>query len=224
MAIISHKHQFIYLLNPRTASTATAQALLASTQCRYLPKENILAEDGTIQVPKKHTTLRQLDMGGLVPKHKLRKFFKFVTVRNPFDSIVSAWAKKVNDYAPLLDDPRSWVNKKPGYAEGLRRAAGLSFNEWIRQEYEETASQDGKGSINMPFVQGTDYQLRYEDLHSGLAGIRDKLGVGPDFTVSQINVTAGREYQDYRAYYDDRSVEIVAKVFRDELHLLDYAF
>ena len=224
MAIISRKNRFIYLLNPRTASTATAKALLQATDSGYIPEKNILDDDGKILVPSKHTTLRQLVEHDLMTETELASYFKFVTVRNPFDSIVSSWAKKVKDYAHLLDDPNSWVNRKPGYADGLRRAAGLSFSEWIRQEYEAAAQNGGKASINTPFSLGTDCQLRYESLQDGLTEIRDRIGVGPNFTVPLLNVTKGREHEDYRTYYDDRAVEIVSSVFRDELDRLNYSF
>lgn len=224
MAIISHKNRFIYLLNPRTASTATAKAILQATDSAWIPERNILDENGKILVPSKHTTLRHLLDHRLMTKEALSNYFKFVTVRNPFDSIVSSWAKKVKDYAHLLDDPDSWVNKKPGYADSLRRAAGLTFSEWVRQEYGEAARRNGKASINTPFMSGTDYQLRYENLQDGLLKIHDRIGVGPDFTVPVLNVTKGREHQDYRTYYDDQAVEIIAKIFRDELDQLNYSF
>ena len=224
MAIISHTQKFIYFLNPRTASTATAQALLAATDSTHIPAEDILDNAGRILVPRKHTTLRQIVRHQLIAEDKLEDYFKFVTVRNPFDSLVSIWSKKVNEYVPLLKNPDSWVNRKPGFADGLRRAAGLSFGEWIRKEYAEMAEQGKKSAINGPFIQGTDEQLRYEALDDSIARVRDQIGLSPDFAVPQLNVTRSRERKDYRSYYDDHAVEIISIVFGDELSALDYAF
>lgn len=224
MAVISHSNQFIYILNPRTASTATARALLAATDSATVPEKNILDEEGNILVPSKHTTINELVEHDLISRDVVGAYFKFVTVRNPFDSLVSSWAKKVKDYARLLDDPNSWVHKKPGYAEGLKRATGLSFSDWVRQEYGEKAKNGKSGAINRKFTQQTDKQLRFESLADDMAEIKSKLGVGDDFVVPELNVTSGREGKNYQSYYDDDAAEIIGIVFRDELAELGYTF
>ena len=71
---------------------------------------------------------------------------------------------------------------------------------------------------------GTDCQLRFEHLDEDIEAIRDKLGVGPDFSVPRLNVTKSREDTTYRSFYDDRSREVVSQVFRRELETLGYGF
>lgn len=224
MAVISYPNRFIYFLNPRTASTATAHALVKALPCAYVPEADILDDNGKIVVQRKHTTPRQLCEHGLVEPEVLETFFKFVTVRNPYDSIVSAWAKKVKDYAHLLDRPGSWVNKIPGYADGLRRASGLSFSEWVREEYAEHLEKGRKARMNGNFIEEVDHILRYETLAQDFAAITGRLGLPADFVLPQINVTKGRDTADYRDYYDDAAREVIATVFRDEIERLGYAF
>ena len=224
MAIISHANRFIYFLNPRTASTATAAALTEALPCAYVPEADILDENGKIVVQRKHTTPRQLREHGLVPPEVFEGFFKFVTVRNPYDSIVSAWAKKVKDYAHLLDRPDSWVNKIPGYADGLRRAAGLTFAEWVQEEYAGHIEAGRKARMNGGFIDEVDHILRYETLAGDFAAITGRLGLPADFELPQVNVTKGRDSADYRRYYDDAARAVVATVFRDEIARLGYDF
>lgn len=224
MAVISYPNRFIYFLNPRTASTATAQALGEALPCVFVPEADILDDKGKIVVQRKHTTPRQLREHGLVEPAVLEAFFKFVTVRNPYDSIVSAWAKKVKDYAHLLDKPDSWVNKLPGYADGLRRAAGLSFSDWVREEYAEHLDKRRKGRMNGNFIEEVDHILRYETLAQDFAAITGRLGLPADFVLPQINVTKGRETADYRDYYDDDARAVIATVFGDEIERLGYDF
>ncbi|SMY09229.1 sulfotransferase family 2 domain-containing protein [Flavimaricola marinus] len=224
MAIISHPNRFIYFLNPRTASTATGQALTEALPCVYVPEADIMDDKGKIVVQRKHTTPRQLREYGLVEPEVLETFFKFVTVRNPYDSIVSAWAKKVKDYAHLLDKPDSWVNKIPGYADGLRRASGMTFAEWVVEEYAEHLKKGRKARMNGNFIDEVDHILRYETLAEDFAAITDRLGLPADFVLPQVNVTKGRDTADYRSYYDDAAREVISTVFRDEIERLGYSF
>lgn len=224
MAIISYRHKFIYLLNPRTASTATAKALRDTLPCQFVPKEDILDENGKIVVPKKHTTLRHLRRHEILDDDVLERFFTFVTVRNPFDSLVSLWAKKVKDYAHLIDDPNSWVNKVPGYADSLRRSAGLTYAQWVETEYGPKMEAGKPGYMNGSFTEGVDHILRYENLAEDFSQITGRLGLPEGFELPTVNVTKGRDDADYRTYYDDRSRQIVATVFAREIEALGYDF
>lgn len=224
MAVISFQNRFIYLLNPRTASTATAQALLDSAKAEFVPAENIVDDEGNIVVQRKHTTMEQLVEYELISKDQVDTFFKFVTVRNPYDSMVSAWAKKVHDYVHLLDNPNSWVNRMPDYAAGLRRAAGMSFPEWIAAEYLPKLKRGRGGSVNRNFIRNVDHVLRYENLQHDFSQIVERLGLPKDFQIPVVNVTKGRETKDYRTYYDDESRDIVYRAFKDEIEQLGYEF
>lgn len=224
MAIISHTQKFIYILNPRTASTATAKALLENVDCEIIPSKDILDAAGKMAAPMKHTTIKQLRENGIVSDEVLERYFKFVTVRNPFDSLVSSWAKRTREYTHLLDDPNSWVFKKPGFAEGIRRAAGLSFPDWVRSEYGEIYKRGGASSVNLKFREDTNFSLRFEDLASGMNELAPKLGLPADFTVPQFNKTASRTNQDYRSYYDSEAREMVSSIFEQELTKLGYDF
>lgn len=224
MAIISHTHRFIYILNPRTASTATAKALLETVESQIIPSKDILDTNGKLAAPMKHTTIKQLRDNDVVPVEVLGSYFKFVTVRNPFDSLVSSWAKRTREYTHLLDDPDSWIFKKPGFADGIRRAAGLSFSDWVRLEYGETYEAHGSSSINLKFIQTTDHLLRFESLAQDLRRIATQLGLSEDFELPQFNPTVSRKNKDYRGYYDNSAIEIVSRVFAEELLELEYKY
>jgi len=224
LAIISYKKRFIYLLNPRTASTATGQALRKATEAYFVPARDIEDKQGKIVVPRKHTTIKQLREHEIVPEETLQAFFKFVTVRNPFDSLVSAWSKKVHDYSHLLDDPDSWVHKSPNYAEGLRRAVGSTFAEWIAEQYDHKFKSGRGASMNRNFIRDVDHVLRYETLEEDFREVAGHLDMGADIEIPRSNVTKGRRQKDYRSYYDEKTREIVASVFREEIDTLGYEF
>lgn len=224
MAIVSHANRFIYLLNPRTASTATAKALQDHVPCETVPAKDILDKNGKMSVPSKHTTLAQLRDHGLLDRQQIDSYFKFVTVRNPFDSVVSNWAKKVKDYAGLLDNPDSWVHKLPGYADELRQSADLSFPEWVKQRFAKNL-KNGRGiHMNLKYADGMDFVLKFESLAEDIEKIAPRIGLPNDFQIPMVNVTKGRRETDYRSYYDERAVEIVSMVFREELKALNYRY
>ncbi len=161
----------------------------------------------------------------IVDEETLKSYFKFVTVRNPYDSVVSAWAKKTNDYIARLDNPKSWIHKKPGYADSIRQAVGKSFSEWVADTYPEKIANGEVGSINRKYVKGTDSQMRYENLQEDFEAIKAKVGLPSDLYIPQINITAGRDGEkDYHKFYDDRSRELVAEYFKQEIELLGYEF
>lgn len=168
--------------------------------------------------------MSQLRDHKLLEEGQLNRYFKFVTVRNPFDSVVSAWAKKVKDYAGLLNDPDSWVHKVQGYADGLRKAADTTFQEWVSDQFGQKLREGRGGSMNLKFIRNVDFVLRYESLHSDFEKIRNRLGLDTDFHIPVVNVTKGREDNDFRAYYDHRTKKIISTVFREELELLGYRF
>ena len=227
LAVISNKFKFIYILNPRTASTATAQALIEQAEGFNLPAEPVRNNNGEVVVPTKHTTLNQLLKYNLVDDETMKRYFKFLTVRNPYDSVVvvSLWAKNTNDYVHLLNDPKSWVHSQPGRAEKMRRAAGQTFPEWACDVYSQKLSEGRKGSLNMKYMKGSDSVMRFENLHEDFDLIKAKLGMPDSFKIPIKNVTSGRKgVKDYRSFYDNKSKELVAEFFAEEINALGYSF
>lgn len=224
MALISHARKFIYVLNPRTASTATAMALRKATDATFVPEESLMDEDGKILVQKKHSNIPQLLKHGIVSEEIATGYFKFVTVRNPFDSIVSLWAKKTKDYAALLEDRNSWVHKVPGYAESMERAAGKGFSEWAIEEFSGNLESGKPGTINSNYIREVDHMLRFENLAEDFAAITGRLGLDEDFVIPEANRTESRGGRDYRSFYDAASRKLIETVFAEEIDRLGYAF
>ena len=224
MALISHRYKFLYFLNPRTASTATSMFLKEIAEGESIPQENILDEGGKILVPSKHTRLDQLVKHGLINDEIRQTYLKFVTVRNPFDSVVSLWAKLNNDYVALLENKNSWVHKKPDYKKRLEASIGLSFPEWVRLQHKERIETGATANANGPFIRNMDVTLRFESLQEDFSKVAERLGLPGDHILPKKNVTQGRSNSDYRQYYDDETREIIATVFAPELEKLGYEF
>ena len=60
MAVISKKHNLLFVLNPRTASTALGALLTQNYEGEYIPREDILDDQGMILLQRKHSTISEL--------------------------------------------------------------------------------------------------------------------------------------------------------------------
>jgi len=100
--MISRQFNYLFLLSPRTGSTATASALGQHLYGEWIPGQDVLDDNGMIIVQRKHCTLNELLEHKYLNQKEAKTLFKFTTVRNPFDSAVSSWVKKRTIYQPLL--------------------------------------------------------------------------------------------------------------------------
>ena len=116
MAFIIDSDKLLFILNPRTASTAIASHLGNSREGgRWIPKEDIQHEDGTIKIQRKHSTIKDLLESGIISQEYLDSLITFSVVRNPFDSLVSLWTKKKFVYAELAKSDNFFGNKIPDF-------------------------------------------------------------------------------------------------------------
>ena len=230
MAIICRAHRLLFILTPRTGSSAVAKALCEQLHGENIPEENILDGDGRFLVSKKHGTLEQLQKYGVIRPEERQQLFVFTCVRNPFDSLVSFYIKKAVTYQPFLDKPDSFVYRIPGYAEDMRWAREHTFNEWIARKYAPTLldrllgrRRSGPSSLFSRYTDGTDAIMRFEHLQEDLEKVLQQAGVKQHVTVPNFNVTPDRE-RDYRPYYNARTRAIVEARFAEDLRRYGYQF
>lgn len=221
MAVLSHTMGYLYLMAPRTACTATGDVLCKKVRGWWLPEGDIEDRDGNIIIQRKHATVEDLVGHGLLDEHEVDELFVFVAVRNPFDSLVSLWVKKTTSYQPLLDDPDSFVNKLPGFADDMRWMLDHSFPEWIERQYADKV--DAPRHLYSGHLDRADFVMRFEDLQADFEEALSHVGVDDPPQIPLINVTEERD-GDYRDYYDDSARTIVERVFAPDLDRFGYEF
>ena len=120
----------------------------------------------------------------------------FTAVRNPFDSLVSQYVKMRTSYAPLLDDPKSFVHRDAVYRTSMQQAAHMTFPEWVAARYvgrhvrqlgrpptwraPATWSRRGWAGprhMNAGFLRGAHHVMRFEQLQQGFDEVCDRLGL-----------------------------------------------
>jgi hypothetical protein len=241
VAIVSYERGYLFVMAPRTGCTAIGERLLiAELDGEYLPHDDVLGPDGAIAVPKKHTTVRQLERAGILTREARARLLTFTAVRNPFDSLVSQYVKMRSKYVPLLDDPDSFVHRTPEYLESMQRAAEMTFEEWVRARYvgrslhqvtrRSTARSPlrwllagwaGPRHMYGEFIRDADVVMRYERLQEDFDAVLGRLGIEP-MTIPTWNVTEDKG--DYRAYYTPAARRLVEHVFRPDLDRFGYTF
>jgi hypothetical protein len=223
MAVVSHEHGFLFVMAPRTGSTALGTLLCEQLGGSWVPPEDILDDEGMILVQRKHSTVAHLVDNGIVPRERARELFKFTAVRNPFDSLVSLWVKKRTSYQSLLDEEDSFVNRLPGFAQDMEFVLTHTFTEWIAREYRLLDDRRPR-HLYSTYVNSVDHIMRFEHLQRDFDEVvTEHLGLDRTFEVPLHNVTRGRG-RDYRDYYTLTSRRTVERVFAADLERFGYRF
>jgi hypothetical protein len=214
-------------MTPRTGCTAIGKVLCEHLEGEYLPVEDIIDSKGFFVVQKKHCGLKDLLDNGLLSQEEASSLFKFTSIRNPFDSLVSLYIKKKDKYYPLLSDHESWVYRVPNYVKDMKFCKKHTFNAWIYKNFSKHLVKlllgGGRVSIFNNFTQGVNEIIRFENLQKDFQQILNKAGINKQLTVPKINITANRQ-RDYRQYYSSMSRLMVAYIFKNDLRQYGYQF
>ena len=146
MALISREKKWIFIMVPSTGCTATGEALIKKFGAEFIPKKTIFANSKPV-LHKKHNSIKDLLDHGLISKSELRSYLVFATVRNPFDRIVTAYARiqggwwderiKKNE-ARLMDGsvPKErYESKKKNTAQKkkeIKELKTMDFDTWVK--------------------------------------------------------------------------------------------
>lgn len=223
MAVISHKYKFIYTLAPRTASTATADHLLKKLSSQWILSDHLLDEGKNIKVDKKHCTFSNLIEHEIIQKDVVKKYLTFVTVRNPFESLYSAWYKKKYTYTELLKDTNSFVYKKPDFLKDMVYIKNHDFSDWVVKNYEKLAQDDIARHINGTYLNYADRVLRFEYLNEDFEKLMQDYNIPYPGKIPVINITEGKP-SDYRKFYTTKAREIIQKTYSLDLEKFSYDF
>ncbi len=223
MAVWVEEYGLLYALCPRTASTATLDAIRKNLGGELIPQDEILDDQGMRLVDQKHSTFNDILEYDLLDRAAFDAATRAVTVRNPFDSIYSVWYKKKHQYVPLLDDPTAFIHRIPGFADDIRYVQEHDFSEWFLKTYGPVREQGGQANVNFKWIHHANFVMKMENLAEDFARLLQQIGVKEPFDIPVLNVTEGRA-RDYRVAYDDKARELGEVVFRRELDRLGYSF
>ena len=149
----------------------------------------------------------------ILPETFFDDLFKFTFVRNP-------WDVQVSSYHHIL---RSW----PQLAEGREE-----FKDFLRWRFSPErpfgTHLEDSNRLQTDYLVDLNWEVivefigKYENLQGDFDAICKRIGV-PAPTLGHKKKSTDRK-KDYRSYYDDDTVEIVAKHFARDIEILGYTF
>ncbi len=148
---------------------------------------------------------------------RFSRYFKFTFVRNPWDRVVSAYT--FLKQGGMNERDRAWAKSHlVDYPDFDSFVTGWLSPESARSQLHFRPQLDFLCERSPELL--VDFVGYFETLESDFDKIRERLGCGDE--LPKTNQSNRRE--DYREYYSARTKEIVARVYRDDIHALGYDF
>jgi hypothetical protein len=205
--IISHKYKFIYFKAKKVAGTSTE--IFIGNLCGdqdivtpiYPPVERIKGARN-YKGFRNHNTPEYIK--NKIGSKIFNSYFKFITVRNPFDRVVSSFF---------------WSHKD----EGLDK---LSKKQCIKK-FQENASYGVAPIIGWSTVEKNlviDDYIRYENLEEDAKRICNRWFNVNDLAFPKAKTSQRVHDYHYTEYYDDKTREIVAKKYAADIKYFGYKF
>jgi len=202
--LVSKKYKFIFIHIPKTGGTSIAEPDFKSGQGALIGQ---LGDDDHVQAGH----IRAVGLRKCMLEN-WDEYFKFAFVRNPWDRMVSL-------YHYFLQDP-----EKADSILGRQLAQFSDFNDFCNNldGVELDSHFDGQISYLIDYEENmlVNYIGRFESIDKDLALICDKVGL----SIVQLPHYRKSDHMSYRTYYDDASIEIVAKKYLSDVHAFKYHF
>lgn len=213
MAIVSHKHKFIFLKTRKTAGSSIE--IWLST---FLSKEDMAALTADLEVfrpelvghfspkgLKPHATATQVQM--LVGEEVWRDYFKFAVERNPFDRIISLWRwrQHIKNISVTFDEFLDAIID--GSSERRESVGANDWSNWPIYTIDDTVVVDDL--------------IDYADLLNGVSNSLRKVGI--DFDHDLPRAKSGiRHPSDSMSNLSHAQRAKIESIFFREINLLKY--
>lgn len=230
--LVSHRKRFIYMKTIKTAGTSVEsyfeQYCMRENEWKFMnSRDQYVTEAGIIGFRGVDPPIG-VSWYNHMPAKKIRElignkiwnnYFKFCVIRNPYDKLISAFCHfiegKSNQSRSLgQHEKQEFYNEKKQHIDRFRK--------WVRNGHANIFDRD-KYVIDHNIC--VDFIIRYEELEAGIKHVCDVLNI--PFTPENLP-TLKSEYRihkiDLSEYYDDVTINIVAKNFQYELNTFGYTF
>ena len=218
--MISHEHRCIFIHIPKTGGTSVEKKLgLFDVERRGVQDHRSIREIEPLSLAYLRSAQRQGRLGLLVKKAKhrvkrrtsvnarqYREYLKFTMVRNP-------WARVFSWYQNVIRDELHRAEQ--------RVAADCTFDEFLDHHLEQWALnpqlfwlEDSRGKMAMDFVG------KLETLQADFDRVAKRLNL-EDTSLPRLIKGGGQNYVDF---YTDRTRNLVAKKYREEIDCFGYRF
>lgn len=227
--IFSNKYKFTYVVTPKVACSSIKRALLPLMQETDMTEQDIAKRKDIINL---HKYLRNTSVHMYKGKFERRiragefqDYFKFSFVRNPWDRLVSCYESKVikqkKKPVPLkVNGVEGVFTRGMPFADFLRIVCDLpddrSNVHFVPQYKILTASTENSSGLLVDFVG------RFENLAEDFAHVMSRIDPARKIELGKWNVSDKR--RDYRHYFNDELVQLVADRYSEDIEYFNYSF
>ena len=187
--MISLEKKFIYIHIPKTGGTSICEAL----------------KEYETPMLSQHAKLREYEKEGV----DLNSFFKFTSVRNPWERMVSWYLFDQRD-KPII----------------YKNSFNLFLNT-ISNQLNRDHNNSSQFSPQVDFIKKTDREIdidfiiRFENLQEDFNGVYNKIGI-PEITLPKLNVSG--DSTNYKSYYSNYTKNFIGELYKDDIEYFKYVF
>lgn len=203
--IISHKYKICFFQIPRTGSTAIASLLIEHYN--------------GIQKGRKHSSYEEFmrDAGS-----EEKNYFKFASIRNPLDSMVSKYFKIKSDHNRKFSRG-TYINGEPTPKKAIEK---FNFIQGNNASFEAFFMKYRNENFFKPHHEITlskiDFNLRFDHLQDDFNHLTNMLNM-PAGTIPKLNQTALRQ-KNFKMYYTSEIIPLAFESFAPIMEKYDFAF
>ena len=220
--MISIQKQFLFIHVPKTGGNSIQNILMHYSEDDVVALPQHRDEHGFEQFQvknskhetDKHFTLSQYK--NVLDKNAYRSLYKFATIRNPWDMLVSHY------FSPHWGGDVEWDRTKFVTLIKKRRTLRQFISTRERSLSERALAKIGLSQLvkQSSLVSDIDFLIRFEKLDEDFAKVCNQLGI-EHVALSKRNASTRSHYSKY---YDEESIELVAKRFAEEIAYGGYTF
>lgn len=214
--LISDRHRFIFIHNPKCAGTSIFKALLpySNFMCRFAKAEGhrmaqvnyyirkIFGESRLLSSFSYHITASELR--NAVGEKNWNSYYSFAVVRNPYQRLLSNYhfiSRRENHAL------REYYLERPTFRDYVLKIESMPWHDFQHHYLTD------QGKIMVKKV------IRFEELESGFSEVLKEIGL-PEIRLGKVNVI-GTE-KDFLSQYDDEMIRIVNRVYDEDFRIFNY--
>lgn len=220
--IISHKHKFVFVSVPKTASTSIRYCLKNYADTWYHgDKENlIIHQKPTAKFRTK--VFEHARLSDVEEVLKVNNHFSFCFARNPFELSLSNYLffqKSIEFWDTDPEEKELFIDVYNAYTKTLNGCS--TFKEWIINKKKCGWLNDYHWDTEQfHWAREVDFIGRFENLQADFDIVCDKIGI-PKQKLPHKNKT---NHKHYTEYYDDETRQIVAEKYAKDIEYFNYEF
>lgn len=182
-----------------------------------------------------HTTIKE-DLKNLkIQDADPSNYFSFTIIRNPWDRMVSNYffhrTRNHNDarlYKKIEKSKlKKWIDDHKKENKFWRN---ISFKDWLKyfdenenlkleSIYDEIIKMNYMDYIGIDNKISIDYIINLHDINNEISVIKEISGKNINYPHSNKS-----SHEDYRKYYDDKSIEIINKAYKKDIEAFNFNF